>query len=67
MSEVEIEALKRQVRDLRRQMVFMDHWRNTVRSPWYKRVWWWAQGYRLCSLGRWYRAPWNESAVKYGD
>jgi hypothetical protein len=63
----EIEALKRQVRDLRRQMAFMDHWHNTMRSPWYKSLWWFAQGYRIRSLGRWYRAPWNESAVKYGD
>lgn len=61
----EIEALKRQVRSLRRQMVFMDHWHNTVCSPWYKRLWWFALGFRLGCLGRWYRAPWNRSAGKY--
>jgi hypothetical protein len=62
----EVEALKRQVRALRRQMVLFDHWHNTAHSPWFKRLWWWLQGYRLCSLGTWYRAPWNRSAQKYG-
>ena len=55
----EIEALKRQVHALRRQMTVMDHWHNTMKSRWYKRLWWWVQGYRLMALGTWYRAPWN--------
>ena len=63
----EVQALQNQVKELRRQMVFMDHWHNTVRSRWWMRLWWFVQGFRLHSLGRWYRASWNESAVKYGD
>lgn len=43
----------------------IDHWENTLRSPWYKRLWWWLQGFRLSLPGRWYRAPWNTSASKY--
>ena len=61
----EIEAMKRQVKELRRRLTVFDHWHDTMHSPWYKRVWWWVQGFRLLSLGRWYRAPWNVSAAKY--
>ena len=61
----EIEALKRQVAALRRQATFFDHWHDTMHSPRYERLWWWLEGYRLFSLGRWYRAPWNRSAAKY--
>jgi hypothetical protein len=43
-----------------------DHWHDTMHSPWFRRLWWWLQGYRLLSLGTWYRAPWNRSALKYG-
>lgn len=61
----EINALKIQVKSLRRQNTFFDHWHNTVCSPLHKRLWWWVQGYRFSCLGRWYRAPWNEGAAKY--
>ena len=61
----EIASLKRQVRALRKRIGRFDHWHDTMRSPWWKRAWWWAQGYRLLSLGTWYRAPWNASARKY--
>ena len=61
----EIEALQRQVKEMRRRLTFFDHWHDTMHSPWYKRGWWWLQGFRLLSLGRWYRAPWNASAAKY--
>lgn len=64
-SDPEIEALKRQVAALRRQMVFVDHWRDTVSSRWWMRLWWFVQGFRLSCPGRWYRAPWNMSATKY--
>ena len=63
--EQEVVVLKRQVKALRRVATLWDHWQNTVRSPWWKRLWWWFQGYRLLTLGRWYRAPWNSSAAKY--
>jgi len=60
-----VEALSREVKALRHQAVRMDHWHDTMRSAWWKRLWWWLQGYRLLALGRWYRAPWNASAAKY--
>jgi hypothetical protein len=62
---IRLALLERQVLSLRREQTRMDHWHNTVCSPLYKRLWWWAQGFRFSSLGRWYRAPWNESAAKY--
>lgn len=61
----EIEALQRQVKAMRRQLTFFDHWRDTLQSPLYKRLWWWAQGFRFIVPGRWYRASWNASAAKY--
>lgn len=65
IDEARLRVLESQVRELRRQAVRMDHWHNTMHSPWYKRLWWWVQGYRMLSLGTWYRAPWNRSARKY--
>lgn len=59
--------MQRQILELRQHRTRMDHWEDTLRSRWWKRLWWFALGFRLCTLGRWYRAPWNESAVKYGD
>jgi len=65
MDEQALAILQRQVKTLRKQIVFFDHWHNTMHSPWHKRVAWWFMGYRLLSLGTWYRAPWNVSARKY--
>jgi hypothetical protein len=62
--DVELAALQAQVRELRRQMTFVSHWHNTLRSPWYKTVWWFLQGYRVRTLGTWYNAPWNKTAAK---
>lgn len=62
--EAEIEVLKAQVAQLRRQMKFVSDWQNTVFSPWYKRLWWWCQGYRLSVPGTWYVAPWNRHAAE---
>lgn len=61
----EVEALKRQVAALRREAAFNDHWRDTLRSRWWKRLWWFVLGFRLSLPGRWYRASWNVSAEKY--
>jgi hypothetical protein len=63
--EQRIAVLQRQVAALRRQAARIDHWENTLRSRWWMRLWWWVQGYRLCTLGTWYRARWNQSARKY--
>jgi len=60
-----MDLIERRLRALQRQLTFFDHWHNTMHSAWYKRIWWWLQGYRLLSLGTWYRASWNESARKY--
>ena len=62
-----IDLLERQVRALREQATRFDHWHDTMHSAWYMRLWWWLQGFRLLSLGRWYRAPWNAAASKYDD
>jgi len=61
----EVNGLRHEVQALRRRVTFFDHWHNTVHSAWWKRVWWWCLGFRLSSLGTWYRARWNESARKY--
>lgn len=63
--ENRLQILERQVKEMRRQLAFVAHWHDTVRSPLYKRVWWWLQGYRFSALGTWYRARWNASARKY--
>jgi hypothetical protein len=60
-----IDTLEAQIKGLRRQLVRYDHWHDTMKSPWWKRAWWWIQGYRLLSLGTWYKARWNDSARKY--
>lgn len=57
--ESRIAALERQIVALRRHQTLVDHWHDTMKSAWYKRLWWWVQGYRLLALGTWYRAPWN--------
>jgi hypothetical protein len=62
MSEVEFNMLKEQVAELRRKMKLVSDWHDTVRSPFYKRIWWWLQGYRVNSLGTWYKASWNKAA-----
>jgi hypothetical protein len=64
-AEARLAVLERQVLALRREVTRFDHWHDTCHSPLYKRLWWWAQGYRFFSLGRWYRAPWNQTAAKY--
>lgn len=63
--ERRIDVLERQVKALRQQMTVIDHWRDTLSSPLYKRLWWWLLGFRLTTLGTWYRASWNASARKY--
>lgn len=68
MPEAELIVLQRQVAELRRQMKLVSDWHNTMRSPWYMRLWWWLQGYRMHSLGTWYTAAWNKAgADKYND
>lgn len=65
--EQRLALLERQVLSLRREQTRTNHWHNTVCSPPHKRVWWWVQGFRFSSLGRWYHARWNESAAKYAQ
>lgn len=52
--EHRIEVLERQVKALRRQVQALDERVDTVFSPFWKRVWWWLQGYRWHRVGRWY-------------
>jgi hypothetical protein len=51
--ELEIEALKAQVKELRRQVQALDERVDTVCSPPWKRIWWFLQGYRLWRVGKW--------------
>ncbi|MEK6323610.1 MAG: hypothetical protein AABN33_18370 [Acidobacteriota bacterium] len=53
--QLEIETLKRQVFGLRQQMHRQEELLATIASPPWKRLWWFIQGYRLWSVGRWYR------------
>ena len=60
--EADVELLKAQVNELRRKLKLVSDWHDTMRSPLHMKLWWWAQGYRMFSLGTWYRAPWNRAA-----
>ena len=51
--EQEINVLKRQMKSLRQQVQFHGEWLDTVNSPLYKRIWWWLQGYKFFTVGRW--------------
>ena len=62
MTETEIELLRQQVLELRRKQKLMSDWHDTMRSPLHMKLWWWVQGYRMFSLGTWYRAHWNKAA-----
>ena len=59
IDESRIVVIERQIAAQRRHQTLIDHWHDTMHSALYKRLWWWVQGYRLLSLGTWYRAPWN--------
>ena len=61
--EQKVAMLEAQVAELRRQMKLVADWHNTMRSRWWMRLWWFAQGYRMHSLGTWYVAPWNRAAA----
>lgn len=50
----EVEALWRANRSLERQIHHHGEWLDTVNSPLWKRVWWFLQGWRFYTLGRWY-------------
>jgi hypothetical protein len=63
--ESRVFALECQVNALRKKATFYDHWHDTMHSHWYHRLWWWMCGYRILSLGRWYKAKWNTPAEKY--
>lgn len=67
MSEIEsqraeIEALKRQVLSMRRELRQHTELLDTIASPPWKRLWFFLQGFRLWRLGVWYKARWNRSA-----
>lgn len=70
MSELErlaqrVAVLERQVQTLRAHATRAGHWENTLHSRWWLRLWWFCQGFRLHTLGTWYRARWNAAARKY--
>lgn len=63
--EHRIEVLERQVIALRREVRMLHEWHDTVKSPLWRRVWWWLLGYRFDSLGTWYAARWNCDGQEY--
>jgi len=52
--EHKVEMLERQMKSLRRQVHYQEEMIDTCWSPWWKRLFWWFQGYRLYRLGRWH-------------
>jgi hypothetical protein len=52
--DAEIEALKRQMKSLRRQVQRHEEYIDTVSSALWKRCLWWCQGYYFRKVGRWY-------------
>lgn len=52
--ESEVDLLKRQVHALRQQLQAQGEWIDTIASPWWKKLWWLAQGWRWYRVGRWY-------------
>lgn len=63
--ELRVEVLERQVKELRRELRAQSEWIDTVATPMWKRLWFVIQGYHFHKLGRWYKAPWNESASEW--
>lgn len=56
MSDLEqrIDILERQMKSLRREVREKGELLETIASPPWKRLWWFLQGYRLWTVGRWY-------------
>jgi hypothetical protein len=52
--KTEVDALKRQVLSLRREVHYLHEWLDTVCSPLYMRIWWWLCGWKFYTVGRWY-------------
>lgn len=58
-------SLKVNIRSLAARIRSLEKWQDTVQTPWWKRLWFVVQGYRLTRLGRWYRMPWNTDAAQW--
>ena len=56
-TEQDLDVLKRQIASLRREMRELTEYVDTVSSPLWKRLIWWAQGFYFRKVGRWYGAP----------
>jgi hypothetical protein len=52
--EQRVDVLERQVRSLRQDAQSLQERVDTVCSPLWKRLLWFAQGYRFYRVGRWY-------------
>ena len=37
----------------------LEEWVETFSAPIHKRAWWWLQGFRWKTLGRWYPPEWR--------
>lgn len=54
-----VRMLVRQVHNLRQEVRRQDKLLETIATPPWKRVWFFVQGYRLWSLGRWRKRRWQ--------
>lgn len=52
--EHRVDLLERQVKKLRDGEIRNREWLDTIASPWYKKLYWWLQGYKWYTVGRWY-------------
>jgi hypothetical protein len=64
IDEVRVQALERQVAELRRRQQEQDEFIDTITSPLWKRLIWWVLGYYFRKVGRWYRPGWTPSWPK---
>lgn len=62
--ETRIGALERQVKAARIQLQAQGEFIDTISSPLWKRIVWWAEGFYFRKVGRWYAPGWSPSWPK---
>jgi hypothetical protein len=54
-----VNAQARQIASLRREVRVLTKYVDTVSSPLWKRLIWWAEGFYFRKVGRWYAPGWT--------